>query len=234
MGNQQLCVLTDNEIQLLISSYFGDGCFCKSGSNIEYDVRLSCIHESSLLFKKNLLSSLQSSDIKLVDNSKGFNKKGFIYRLSLNSDKRISEVYHLTFEEKLDLLNDLGLALWFYDDGSLHKNKMYYNLCTHSFTYEQNTIIAEKLKKFNIKATLTKETKKDGRIFWYIQVGKYNGAKYVSECLSKYNIPELSYKAWSSSTMTQVSTLQEEWKRRGQISSLANFARTKLGKSVMI
>lgn len=45
-------------------------------------------------------------------------------------------INQMPLKEVLDNLDDLGLALWFYDDGSLHQTKLFYNLCTHKFSRE--------------------------------------------------------------------------------------------------
>lgn len=235
MGNPQQCILTDNELQLLISLYLGDGCFIKPNVNSNYYVATSCVNEDSLIQKKSLTTNISFNTITKKSNAEGYNKKGIIYKMHSKSDINITNFYLSSLEEKLNLLDELGLALWFYDDGSLHKTKHYYNLCTHSFSYEENQLIKNILeKKFNIKVDLRKESKKDGRIFWYLSVGKYHGANYISECMNKYKIPSMSYKVWCSTTIQQWSTLQEKWKREGQNKSLANFSRLKVNKFVKI
>lgn len=44
----------------------------------------------------------------------------------------------MDIETALNLMDDLGVALWFYDDGSLHKTKLFYNLNTQAFSQEIN------------------------------------------------------------------------------------------------
>lgn len=55
-------------------------------------------------------------------------------------------------------MDDLGLAMWFYDDGSLHQTKLFYNLNTQAFSKETNEqIIVLFLAKYNIHAVPTIE-----------------------------------------------------------------------------
>lgn len=94
-------------------------------------------------------------------------------------------------------MNDLGLALWIYDDGSLHKNKLFYNINTQGFPKEiQEELFIPFFNRFNIYPKLTVERKRDGREFWYLRISKYEGA----------------YKRWSSETIQKWSKLQEELK----------------------
>lgn len=226
MENQQLYNLSKEEIQLLISAYLGDGCFIRQSASSNYSVVFSSINKDSLEFKKSLLKTLVSGEILQKDNSMGYNPLGKIYFLRINTNNAISEFIALSLEEKLKLINDLGIALWVYDDGSLHKNKLFYNICTHSFSFEENLLFVEYLKKFNIEAKITKETKKDGRVFWYLRVSRYEGAKEITDILRKYYIKSLDYKLWSSTTIQEWSTNQEIWKK-GKPMSFKSFMKSK-------
>lgn len=214
MDNQQLYNLENEELQVLLSLYFGDGCYRKQNLNSEYSIHTSSVKEKLLEYKKSLLKTLRSTEIKLSANA-GYKKDGQIYKMWINNDYRITNVFNLSFEDKLKYLDDLGIALWFYDDGSLHKTKLFYNLSTHSFSVEEQLLILEKLKEFNIYGKLLPERKKDGRCFWYITISKYYGAFEISKILEKYKIEDLEYKLWSSTTIQKWSTFQEKWKSEG-------------------
>jgi len=224
MDNQQLYGLTKNEIQLLLSLYFGDGCYTKGSLKGEYMISTSCIHKDYLEYKQELISSLKCSKIRYSKNE-GYKKNGMIHRWGINSHKSITKLYLSSFEEKLKMLDELGLALWFYDDGSLHKKALFYNLCTHSFTIEEQELILSRLLDFGIKGHLLKENKKDGRVFYYIVVNKCDGAHLVSKIMSKIKIESLKYKLWSSTTIQEWSTLQEEWKSKESGKTFTSFVR---------
>ena len=212
MGNQQLSDLTNQEVQLIASSYFGDGYFKKPIGDYNMSITLGCVHKDYLTYKESLCKNLITTDIKNTDNSLGYNKKGRIYKLRICSCGAITEFYDLPLYKKLSLLDELGVAMWFYDDGSLHKNKYFYNLSTHSFTLKEQMCILRILKRFDIDAVLTKEVKKDGREFTYLRIGRYEGSYEISKLMSMIPIESMAYKLWSSTTIHLWSTIQEDWK----------------------
>lgn len=225
MGNQQLYSLTNNEIQLLLSLYFGDGSYNKQSLNGDYSVITNCIHKDSLEYKKTLLNTLNSSEIVYKKNA-GYKKDGMIYNWTINTNKANTDIYLTSFEKKLEMLDELGIALWFYDDGSLHKKALFYNLCTHAFTIEQQELILKRLLDFGIKGHLLRELKKDGRVFYYISINKCDGAHIISQIMNKVKIDSMSYKLWSSTTIQEWSTLQEEWKSKESTKSFTSFVRS--------
>lgn len=211
MGNQQL-YLTNEQKQVLISGILGDGCISNHTSTIDSYYATNCKYKEYLEFKKNLLGSLcQFNNINIVEHNGYSGNK--IYTLKTKKDSRISNIKDMSLKEILDNLDELGIALWIYDDGSLHKNKLFYNINTQAFPKEvQEEIFVPFFNKFNIFPKLTIERKKDGREFWYLRVSKYEGAFEVSNILSKYPLECYAYKRWSSETIQRWSKLQEELK----------------------
>ena len=138
----------------------------------------------------------------------------------------------MNIEDALNLLDDLGIALWFYDDGSLHKTKLFYNLNTQGFSEEVNKeLFVPFFLKFGIKAKPTIERKKDGREFWYLRVGKYDGAYEISELLNKYKVNCFDYKVWSSETIQNWSKLQE-WLKSGNNSNCSTKKKSMILKKI--
>lgn len=182
--------ITNEYKQVLISGVLGDGHLTKSGA-----IMMSCIHEDYMLFKQKLAFGF-SKEVKLKSNP-GFKKDGMIYRFSTIPSDYGKHLYSLNLEELVSEIDELGLALWFYDDGSLHKKSYFYNINTHSFSLEdQENILIPLLNKFNIYPKIMPERKKDGRVFNYLYVGKYNGADKISAILNKYQVLSYSYKIW--------------------------------------
>lgn len=223
MKTRQLATetLSNNQFQILLTGKFGDGSFITTSKNKQieghvynYYYSTNCIYKEYLSFKKRLLDNLCKNDIKTYIN-KGY-KIRTIYRLRTVSSPLITNIVNMSLEDSLNQMNELGLALWFFDDGSLHKTKMFYNLNTQKFSKEEheNIIIPFLFKKFNIKATLTAEHKKDGKEFWYLRIKKYDGAFYISALLAKYNLNCFSYKCFCSETIQKWSKLQEELKSK--------------------
>lgn len=183
----EMCI-NENIKQLYISGILGDGHLRSSGV-----MMFSCIHEEYMLWKKELSGEI-GTDVKEVDN-KGFKKDGKIFKCSLKTSEIGKSFVGKSVEDCVKDLNDLGLALWLYDDGSLHKKNLFYNINTHSFSREiEEDVLIPKLNTFGIYPKILTETKKDGRVFSYLYVSKYKGAFIINDILNKYPLECYSYK----------------------------------------
>lgn len=212
MGNQQLCSLNNNQLQVILSGILGDGHIATSNSNSTYYIT-SCKFEEYIDFKADLLQDLFIN--KHLQKENGYSKTD-IYILRTKSMIEYKMLEKLSIQEILDKLDTLGVAMWFYDDGSLHQKNMFYNLNTHSFTKEEQELyFIPFFNKMNIFPKITKEVKKDGRVFYYLRISKYEGAYEISKILSKYKIDCYKYKLWSSETILNWSKLQVQLKRQG-------------------
>ena len=136
-----------------------------------------------------------------------------IWQFHTHVSPDITKIKNMDIETALNLMDDLGVALWFYDDGSLHKTKLFYNLNTQAFSQEINQdLFVPFLSKFGIFAKPTIERKRDGREFWYLRISRYEGAYEITQLLNKYPVHCYNYKVWSSETIQNWSKLQEQLK----------------------
>lgn len=222
MKNRQSAAnnLSNRQLQVLLTGKFGDGCLHKNKNlNANFSYSTNSINKEIVEFKINLLEDLASNSGIRESINLGF-KRNIIYTANSKTSPLITELYNENWKTSLEKLDELGLALWFYDDGSLHKNKLFYNLNTQKYSKEDNEYIAKYLyKKWNIRAIPTIERKKDGREFWYLRVRKFEGAFIISEILNKYYLNCYSYKIISSETIQKWSKLQEELKSMGKVIS---------------
>jgi hypothetical protein len=212
MGNQQLC-LNNEQKQVLISGRLGDGHLSSSpNERLGAYYTTNCKYKEYLEFKKNLLGELcNTTNINSIEHNGYSGTK--IYTLRTRGDTLISYVRDSTLENILNELDELGLAMWIYDDGSLHKDKLFYNINTQAFPKDiQEELFIPLFNRFNIFPKLTIERKKDGREFWYLRVSKYEGAFEITKILDKYPLECYAYKRWSSETIQRWSKLQEELK----------------------
>lgn len=183
------------QTQVLLTGVFGDGYitvpqYKESGSSYQ----TSCIHKEYLEYKAKLLFPMSTTIGYCETNGYAGNP---IHTLRTANSKEIRELKEKSLEELIDMLDEQGIAMWFYDDGSLHKTKLFYNLCTHSFSKEEHELyILPKLKKYGIQGVLAVEKKADGRVFYYTRVNKYGGAYIVNKILKKYKVDCFSYKMW--------------------------------------
>ena len=209
MDNQQLYHLSREQLQVFLTSQLGDGCIATSNSNSTYYIT-NCKYEEYIDFKIALLGDW-------FKNKRRINKNGFaktpIWEMRSKSSNFLLFVKNAQIDDIINGLDELGIALWFYDDGSLHKTKLFYNLNTHKFSKEiQERVFIPFFNKFGIYPKLRTECKSDGRLFYYLSIEKYDGAAKISEILSKYPINCYSYKRWSSETIQKWSKLQERLK----------------------
>jgi hypothetical protein len=213
MENQQGDNLTIEQQQVILTGSFGDGFICKTKSNKSYYVT-NCIHKDYLIYKIGLLKNLCTGHIREYINQ-GY-KQNTIYSFNSIYSLGITQFNALSLEEKLKKFTDLGIALWFYDDGSLHHKNYFYNLNTHKFCQEVNEdILKPYFNTLGMYPKVLRDKKKDGRIFYYLHFSKHKGAFEISNILSKYYIECFKYKLWSSTTIQKWSKLQVELKSKG-------------------
>lgn len=231
MGNQQDYNLTNNQLQILLSGYFGDGHITITENNKGIFTTNSVCREY-IEFKKDLLENLIIGSIREKVNL-GF-KRNTIYEIGSIRSDNIRVIYNLSIEKKLELLDDLGLALWFYDDGSLHKNYYFYNLNTHSFDeYTHYNILVPYFESKGLHPKVLRDKKKDGREFCYLYFGKHFGAFEITQLLEKYPFDCFKYKLWSSETIQKWSKLKAELKSRNMVITPRKFENIILGKSTI-
>lgn len=220
IDNQQLCNLENNQLQVLISGVLGDGHITNFESKNSF-FQTSCKYEEYINYKIGLLKDLYKNKSLQLEN--GYCKTP-IYILRSKSDEEITKLKTVNIESILNYLDDLGVALWFYDNGSLHKHKLFYNLNTHAFSKEiQENLFIPFFNKLNIYPKLTKEVKKDDRIFYYLRISKFEGAYEITKILQKYPIECYKYKLWSSETIHNWSKLQAQLKSQGISVSYRRF-----------
>lgn len=213
MDNQQLRNLfTNNQIQVLLTGVLGDGCFNRDKRVHNNLYATSSIHKEYVEFKKQLLGELVTQGVGSGINS-GY-KKGTIYSVRTITKPEFQHIKMAPMSDIIQLMDTLGLALWVYDDGSLHKDKSYYNIYTNSHDIEthEDVFVPFLKERFNIKADIRTDRKKDGRVFFYLSVGKYNGANIINDVLNTHKVNCFSYKLWSSETSLLWRKLQEKLK----------------------
>lgn len=193
----------------------------------------NCKYEEYIDYKKNLLGNLYKNKSYLEEN--GFSKTP-IYILRSKSTNILLQYKSLDIQDTLSKLDNLGIALWFYNDGSLHKKSLFYNLNTQGFSKDiQEKYFIPFFNNLGIYPKLQIERKKDGRIFWYLRINKFSGADKIACILNKYPISCYNYKGWSSETIQRWSKFQEELKSTDiDINSLSPQHKAALFKKLSI
>ena len=206
MDNKQLYDFTREQTQVFLTARLGDGCIYHTKSN-SWIYTTNCKHIEYLEFKKSLIGKGNISTIP----RNGYSKTP-IYQMYGGAFPSIELIKNLPLKEVLDNLDYLGLILWFYDGGSLHKRDLYYNLNTQKFSKEEHeTIIIPYFQNLGINAVLRKDTSHKKPLF-YIGINKYEGANIINDLLHKIPLNCYSYKLWSPETIQKWSNLQEKVK----------------------
>lgn len=206
MDNKQLYNFTREQTQVFLTARLGDGCISTTNSgSIIYSS--NCKYKEYLEFKKSLIGK---GTIR-YQRINGYSKTP-IYNLYGGAWKELSKIKNMSIEEVVNNLDYLGLALWIYDDGSLHKRDLYYNLNTQKFSIEiHNDIFIPFFKSIGISAK-TRIDNSHIKPLYYIGINKYEGAYVINQILRKYPINCYLYKLWSSETILKWSKLQEQLK----------------------
>jgi hypothetical protein len=179
--------MENNLEQLLISGHLGDGHISPRGF-----ASFSCVHEEYMEFKASLI--VENMKIHTRPNL-GYKKTSNITSITTRVSNEIKLFYSLELKDKVKNINELGLALWFYDDGSRHKKSNFYNINTHSFDRsDEENILIPLLNKFNIFPQIYTEKKKDGRVFSYLYITKWKGGMEMSRIMRKLDLPYYKYK----------------------------------------
>lgn len=180
--------ITNEQKQLMLSGLLGDGSV--KHSHVTYN----CMYEEYMDYKKRLAGNLSNTKV-LESENLGYKKGSKIYSFGVSVNDYSKYLVSTPLSDTINDLDELGLALWIMDDGSLHRKNYFYNVNTHSFTREEEeNILIPKLNEFGIYPTIMTEKKKDGRLFSYLYISKWEGAMVISKILRKYVVDCYKYK----------------------------------------
>ena len=187
--------LTESEKQVVLTGVVGDGCLAKINPTARhYIYSTNSRFKVYIKFKQNFLTNLRYSKCCMGKN-KGYTRNN-IFQFHTQGHPEITAIALDSIENNLQKLTDLGIALWFYDDGSLHQKKHFYNLNTQAFSkkIQEELFIPFLKKRLGVMATLAQDKKLDGRHFYYIRINKNDGAEKISALLKRYYCPCFKYK----------------------------------------
>lgn len=210
IDNKQLYNFTEGQTQVFLTSQLGDGCIVTSNSGSTYYLS-NCKYKEYLEFKKQLIGKGRIK--KQLRN--GYSQTP-IWLYYGGAWEHLSDIKNMELSERLANLDELGLALWFYDDGSLHKRDCYYNLNTQKFSFDEHEkILVPYFNSIGLTAHIRID-KSHSHPLYYLGFNKYEGAYGIYLLLQKFPVNCYSYKLWSSETIQKWSKLQERLKSIGR------------------
>ena len=192
-----------DQLQLIIGSLLGDARLeCRSKSiRAKHTARLR-IHQSDrqkdyVLWKYQLLKNLVFKGprfTKVWHDSKR-NKDHYSWYFHTQSNEALGLIHKMFYQDNIkivpkdliEILDPLGLAIWYMDDGSNNGSNITLN--THCFSDEEQKMMQKLLlKKFGIKSSMVKDRSK-----FKIAIG-YNELSKFMNLVQLHIIPSMSYK----------------------------------------
>lgn len=108
-GQSAALDLRNEQLQVLLTGKFGDGCLSTPKSCVDHSMYSSnCIHEEYIDFKIKLLGELASK--KSYISSNGYSKTP-IWQFYTHVNPDITKLKNMDIESALNLMDDLGVAL---------------------------------------------------------------------------------------------------------------------------
>lgn len=179
--NTGLPDFNNNQKQLVLSSMLGDGSFSKKQLDITF---MHCNDQLEYLrLKYTLLKNLNPSEIKNIDD--------YAYRFRLPAMRALNPYKSFTIEKIVEQLDDLGLAIWYMDDGYLKEREGKQSsgeICTTWMTLKQAENCVDILNKKGILCYVY-PSKIGPRILFNVE-----GIKILSERIAKYIPESMKYK----------------------------------------
>ena len=152
--------------------------------------------------------SLFDNDGKIIDAGSSPYSGKRIYHWFISADGNITnkmrdEIYidgkKTVTRKVVNRLNDVGLALWYMDDGCLtYRNKEKQNpfirLNTQALSKEENDLLCEFLSsKYRIKCHVCEDNTNDGRTYYYIRISASSTEDFL-EIVTPYMCKSMAYK----------------------------------------
>ena len=192
--------LTDVEFQVLLGTLLGDSTLAKRNNKVSGSCNHCVQQEDYAKHKHNLLKRL-CTDIRLINkyDARLKNPEYQQWYFYIKVNKQLEYFYNKLYVnskkevpyELLSKIEPLGLAIWFMDDGSRHKDGGYI-LCTNSYSEESLFNIQKVLKeKFNVDTSIFKSCNE-------IYVLK-NSRDIFQNLIAPYIIKSMEYKLFKSS-----------------------------------
>jgi len=187
-------ILNNDQYQILLGSILGDGCVCKTPSG-RYRLRIihGMMQQSYCEWKANMFCE----NTQIIDHNGYSGKQAIRFCTKLiDLAKDIpKEKYNIT-QWIIDDLDPRGMAIWYMDDGSLHRKAYNVNLCTHTFDMDTHKRLVAKFKMYDIDCTIS-----DNKGYHILRMNTINTLKFFN-LIGQYIHPTMRYKIENDFTHT--------------------------------
>lgn len=172
--------LNEEQFQILLGSFLGDGSLNKQSNFNTYRLNFTQGEKQFEYFKSKI--SAFNLDYRNI-------KSGYTHKFSVYQSN-YTKVFLLEKDiwESLKDINEIGLAIWYQDNGSYVDNRCTIN--SNQLTYKQTEYIRNIVKyKYNIDFTIEISKGK----YYYLRANVENSRRFLS-LISKYMHPIMQYK----------------------------------------
>lgn len=194
----------DEPMQVFIGSLFGDGnIFLNKERCLSYSEIHSLKQKDYLLWKMNLMSKLfnfAGSPYMFDTYDKRTGKTYSHIKINASNTRKLKQ-YHSIFYKNgkkiipkrfLYRLNELGLAVWYQDDGTYNYGGYRCSIATDDFSYEDHLLIQKFFKeKYNIGCKIY--NKKDRFYIGFVRKESENFLKLIKSYIHKSMIYKLGH-----------------------------------------
>lgn len=183
--------INETQRQVLLGSILGDGSLRKETDNCRLFISQGEKQLAYLNWKVDLLGNLITGGIREGKSGYCDNK---IYIVNTHITQELNE-YSCEETEQVKLvlskLTDLGVAIWYMDDGSICNSTM--SIHTEAFTYNTQLLFQKFFKeKYSIEPKI-RQYKKHGKLYYYLNFST-SDSKVLSSKISSFIIPSMQYK----------------------------------------
>lgn len=189
---------------IVVGSVLGDGYLRPSIHGYALAMTHSEKQKDYLEWKKQRLAPFVVSDtpsIRITESTKAFSATA-LYSYNTIFHPFLTQIRELAYPDNvktvtsqlLELVDDVALAIWFMDDGSLNKRYGTMSISTNSFTLEENELIQSWfLDKYGLETKIEKQVQRSGRITYSTRINA-RPARILREVLSPYIPSCMRYK----------------------------------------
>lgn len=197
MANQltKLNPLSDTQLQMILGTMLGDGCFTCESKNPRYRTTHGRKQAEYCQSKADLLDDYIGTPMKIIEN-RGFGQESAYF--STLSTPVFASLYGLVCpggkktvtQEWLDQLTIEGISWWFQDDGSGYQNQITFS--THGFSHPECQLLAQWLTGMGFSASVRQV--KRGTTFYSVVSLQKQPAWKLQEMVRPYIHSSMTYK----------------------------------------
>ena len=188
--------LNDDQLQLVIGSFLGDGHLAKLKSG---RYRMSIIHgEKQLEYCRWKANMFGISTFEYIEKNGYAKKPAYRFTTKFFDIPDLPSTKEICPEWIIDKMDERAMAIWYMDDGNIGKNGNYIILNTQSFSIEAVERLIQKLETFSIYARIKYDKK-----YPTIYINNKSTKRFLG-LVGKYIHPSMKYKLHSTEYIKQL------------------------------